>query len=211
MSYIWSDYKENTKYILALKENIFSPFLETGPETNEYVHVNALIRFRDIFYNNGQEIELQEEVVDVLFHLLATLDRCCGIHEEQVEELLLQKQILNGAYGQNNKQDFCILSDEDKWRFLHYLRLQNAESCRKLYFKEVLNSILPGNICYFDSDTQVLLVYVPFKKAPKTEAIVRLIDNFFLDVTTRTKYYFQIPFGIIGYDDTLRQGYTLIY
>ena len=132
MSYIWSDYKENTKYILALKENIFSPFLETGPETNEYVHVNALIRFRDIFYNNGQEIELQEEVVDVLFHLLATLDRCCGIHEEQVEELLLQKQILNGAYGQSNKQDFCILSDEDKWRFLHYLRLQNAESCRKL-------------------------------------------------------------------------------
>lgn len=211
MSYIWSNYKENTKYILALKENIFSPFLETGPETNEYVHVNALIRFRDIFYNNGQEIELQEEVVDVLFHLLATLDRCCGIHEEQVEELLLQKQILNGAYGQNNKQDFYILSDEDKWRFLHYLRLQNAESCRKLYFKEVLNSILPGNICYFDSDTQVLLVYVPFKKAPKTEAIVRLIDNFFLDVTTRTKYYFQIPFGIIGYDDTLRQGYTLMY
>ena len=43
MSYIWYKYKSEYKYYIS--ENCFSPFIEVGPVSNNYVDVNPLLRF----------------------------------------------------------------------------------------------------------------------------------------------------------------------
>ena len=47
MSYIWYKYRPENKYYIS--ENCFSPFIEAGPASNNYVDVNPLLRFDELF------------------------------------------------------------------------------------------------------------------------------------------------------------------
>lgn len=128
MSYIWSNYSDNNKYLINGRNN--SSFQETYSYEENKIEVNLALRFSSIFYlNEDNELSsLSEEAINTIVHYLAQKDIINGTLYTDLSLLLIKREIDNGLYGKEIKERFSKLADIDKRLFLKYIEIKNNKN-----------------------------------------------------------------------------------
>ena len=217
MSYIWSKYSRNNVFSLATNGKQFSPFLETSPAVNGNIAVNYLLRFNGVF-NQLARIQQEQEynydndaIINTLFHLLANLDMCKGIHKFSLEQQFIEQEILKGNYGENVKNGYLVLNNSERWEILWLINEQNSQFGRRLYFKEAVGKLFRINKIYFTNMEKKLLVFIGEYKTDINMIKMDLLVDLFLDITSEYRVFWGKHFGIIGERRTMQIGKIAIY
>lgn len=219
MSYIWYKYKSEYKYYIS--ENCFSPFIEVGPVSNNYVDVNPLLRFDELF---SQWIAEKQDLIgpvisasdygtleNLVFHFLALLDRKCGAHIYSTEEYSLHHDLLEGCYGEKVADAYKGFLNREKKIILHWLRQQEHACGRQLFYKEAVQQIYPTSRLYYNNEDSRYVVYIPEKCTDYNSKVMETIKSLFMDVNCDVYLVWEYHFGIIGRDSTMIINQINIY
>lgn len=218
MSYIWKNYKSNDRF--EADEAPFSPYIEEGPRSLDGRRlINPIIRFDDIFSPIMSAVvqgvgskEQWREVENILFHYLAQLDRKCGIHYFSVIEYFIERDLLQGKYGEWAKNAYENLSEKDKISVKHYLRKHIEANGKELFFRDAVQEIFPGSATYFfEEDDKRFIVYIPQLENKENVEALELLKYLFMEVTADVRVFWGYHFGIIGKNNTMRIGNIAIY
>lgn len=218
MDYLWRNYNSDTSYVLDAYVKESSPPLEISRRSGDTVVVNPLPRFANVFYQllvrkdlwEAHEKEMRA-LSHCLLHFLAQLDRKTGLSAELLREDALDRQLVQGAFGEAIKDRYRRLTLEQKWRIVGFLRRQEQENGRRLYFREVVQSLFPRASIYFYKRDLVFLIYLPQPENDADTNCMELLRMLFLDVTARQQLYWAYPFGIIGRKQTMRLNHMRLY
>lgn len=229
MSYIWKEYSSDITYRAAYGEDILSPFIEDSYDIDYYNkahkirYVNPVIRFIKIFapiqaYYRGLSLEEQKKfervknsLDNVLFHMLAQLDRKRGIHWYDVQEWMLEQDITSGFYGEKVKKLYEKQPVNYQSIIVKYLRRYNKFAGRKMFFREAVTDCFDNVKIYFYEHEMKFLIYLPQIENTSDKELLELLEWFFLDATANVRVFWQYHFGIIGRSTTMRIGNIAIY
>ena len=176
MAYLWENYSKENEYHLAEK---ICPYVEVLNQNTYAVNVNPLIRFSRIFdsaFGDGNErtfafdsltsligAEGTEQIVNVIFHYLAQLDRAKGLDKIQrmIEEL--QNEIEQGLWGKKIKALMGEMTDADRESIL-YVLTQRVISDHQSFFMEAVGKSFPiSSLCY-EEQTELFYLYIGSEK-----------------------------------------------
>ena len=215
MAYLWENYSEKKDY--QFDERI-CPYIEVLNQNTQTVNVNPLIRFSKIF--NASFVDVDEDrfafdaltdsigeegvkqIVNIMFHYLAQLDRTKGMDSSQrlIEEL--RNEIDCGIWGKKIQELLGELTEADRECVLYVLsrriRYDNQSS-----FMEVIGRVFPVSSLCFEEKTKLFYLYVASEETDYNAKKLNLIKTLFWTLNKDLKVIWNHHYGIIGCDDTM--------
>ncbi|MBQ7609320.1 MAG: hypothetical protein IJU76_15335 [Desulfovibrionaceae bacterium] len=200
MDYLWTDYARERIY--EINDRPGYPYEERDPYPGKgAIGINPTKRFLHIFLpllefflnrENEQGMAREDDrcrrsLENVLLHVLAQIDRCCGLHAFSLQEDVLEQAINRGEYGTDIAKAMVVLTVEEKRSILHLLRRQEEEDGRRLFYREALQVLFPGTHAYFDSDEQCFLLCLPVSESDRGRKRLTLLEMLFSDITEGPK------------------------
>ena len=224
MNYIWNILQQAEREGIDKSEVVFkvakvySPYMEIALEDINIsslvdgtdVEINPCYRFYDIFkdlfnINLKENLELREVLLDILIHFLGEIDLNRGICKKFIYKDYILKEIKNGVYGQNLKNNIGVFSNEELDYFLD--GLINLYSCNvSLHlFKKVLLSIFRNNIIYINKrKPKDIYIYIAKDKSDELDAKMSILIETFLPINMNPMVFWNKHFGILGADKTMK-------
>lgn len=157
MIYIWENYNTENHFSLLKPQDGY--FLTETTCFGNQIRVNALSRFSEIFasrsheessenirdsdYLNGSKnqhksiCDLDDEIINIVFHYLAQLDLLCGHCLTHSYKDLLVGEILEERYGVQLRKDFETLNLKDRDIIAIYLQKHHQNGERKDLFNDI--------------------------------------------------------------------------
>ena len=216
MDYLWSGYRPDLCYRIDSDGRESSPPLEISRRTGTTVVVNPRPRFSVLFRALRQELlganaEDAQALTNVLLHFLAQRDRLTGLSTGLVREDELSRSLMEGRFGVQMQRAYCDLEPMRQQMIVSFLRKQEEEDGRRLYFREAVKAIFPRSFLYFYHPDQKFLIYLPQAENAADEECMQLLRMLFLDVTAQMQLYWEYPFGIIGRNAMMRMNHMKLY
>lgn len=205
MAWIWSGGTPALEK--TFRVNWRDPFcptaLELDSETDDVRTINPLVRFADIFSLVAElETELSEEeardLENVLLHLLAYLDRQSGIDRAAIAIDVRREDLLAGRYGARVQSLYEALTDDEQAAVARLLLRQEDNAAGRLYYDEAVAALFPDVLPYYETQDDVILLYLPRRENAADQGRLELLERLFLDRTAVVRVFWGVPFGILG-------------
>lgn len=216
MDYVWRDYRSDLCYRIDSDGTESSPPLEISRRTGMTVVVNPRPRFSVLFRAlwqvlRGANAKDAQALTNVLLHFLAQLDRLTGLSTGLVRKDELHRSLTEGYFGAQVQRTYGNLEPMRQQMIVSFLRKQEEEDGRRLYFREAVKAIFPRSFLYFYHPDQIFLIYLPQAENAADEDCMQLLRMLFLDVTAQMQLYWKYPFGIIGRNAMMRMNHMKLY
>lgn len=226
MRWIWQKYDETNRFFIDENAPIFSPYLEINNCQGKDISVNPWLRFYDIFHplvKNSDKMKetkekdysrKQEEIVNLIFHLLARLDEWGRLHPFFLAELILEMEIKRGLFGDLPLEVYSHLDSKEKDILLHYLRIYLENQGRNNFFSSILQEFFPKSVLYYHVPEDEFILYIPTSYTEEKEKKIKLLIHFFFDITYSLKkenIFWGHHFGIVDVENTMRVDNLVVY
>ncbi len=180
--------------------------------------VNPLIRFSRIFDSSFGEsdegtfaldcltseigAEGTGQIVNVLFHYLAQLDRTKGLDKNQrvIEEL--QDEIEKGLWGRVIRELTGKMTDDDRERILYVLAQRVLRDNQSFFMEAVGKLFAVSSLCY-EEKTKLFYLYIGTEKNDYNINKLDLIIRLFWTIDMELKVVWNQHYGVVGCDDTM--------
>ena len=222
--YIWSLLVNNNGFenekIKFIKSSVISPYFElnmeninditAGKSDEKYlVETNPFFRFDNIFSflmmpDDENNEKLKESFLNIGLHILGDFD----LYEGQTKKDFYCKEIIrnmeSGSSGEKLKKYLSFLNMKEKLYvaevFLEYNEGRNQIRC----LKKIVKKLFPESLVYDNkySDKNIV-IYLGHKKDDKTRKITGIINELFVPLGLKPKYFYEHHFGILGIEETL--------
>ncbi len=227
MRWIWQNDDQDRKFIIDEKNPLLSPYLEISYQNEHEISVNPWLRFYDIFSplmnclrrdsscaSDEDFIQRKKNVINIIFHFLAKLDEWGRMHPFFLEEIIIEREILSGGWGNFPRRIYPSLSKAEKNSLLHFLRLHLVYQCRLSFLLPALHEFFPGSILYYYVPEREFILYIPVAPTEENRQKLHILLHFFFDITYSLKeenIFWEHHFGIIGVEDTMCIDEMVIY
>lgn len=222
MKFIWQNYDTEKTY--HVDELPFSPFMEysNASEQSGITYLNPIPRFFEIFAPLLSEI-LKPDFADLitqdnikslencLFHYLAWLDLRTGLHKSSICEYRLHNDLSNGKYGKEAQVLYSGLDERQQRIIQFHLAAHNRAQGRQSFFWYAINDLLPHSLAYFHQSDKKFLLCLGYSGSEKEKNLLRLLQYLFFDLGAEIDVFWNSHFGIIGEEQTMQLGQTIIY
>ena len=223
--YLWAISEKNIKFI---SEEEYSPYLEiNGDFLNEFrleneIKVNPFIRFNSIFSRfleifQETEEEKYKEIRKKFIHealiCLREIDYVTGttIIDIYCEKIL--KDIEGGVFGDELRGDFKTLTEEEKriMVLLYYDKIVTGKESFDV-FSNGIKCFFPDSIIYQKKyERKKVVIYINSEKKTENRCKVKIMENLFLPLGVKVKYYWKNHFGVINVEKTLKLGEVSVF
>lgn len=207
--------KEHIRFLVAKN---YSAYMEVSNaflnqeemETGFQVEINPYYRFYNIFKELYQPemrefLSLRKSLTNLIFHLLAKNDSLSGMTKEEYYKKLLYQDIKCGAFGNIAAKTVGLFNREEREIILSGLLRQYQTGSSLDIFKNMAEELLPENIIYHSNENfYEILVYVGVKKEKKIVGRIEFLVKMFVDLPYHVDIYYEVHFGIIGVEPTMR-------
>ena len=210
MKYIWEAEISTDKYKI---DKWPISVLEARKDEYGNIRVNPSLRFYDMFseilknefFVKDEEVTKKgEEILNIVFHILAEMDRKSYINRLDIKKELIIEDISNGLLGKSVKEKYKIFSKEELDRIAgNILELKSLDTYK--LFERTVKDIFPlaSKLFYFRSSER-FYIYLGVEKNDKNREKIEFIKEIFWDITEDLEIYYDTHFGIIGNDITMR-------
>ena len=231
--YIWSllvnDNGIENEKIKFVKSRMISPYFELNPENindiisekniREYhIETNPFFRFDDIYSyllnpdTAAEDKNLKESLLNITLHMLGNFD----LYEGQTKKDFYCKEIVrnieDGAVGEKVRNNLLFLNMKEKLIiaevFLEYDEGRNQIKCLKKIVKKFFSESIVYDNKYSDKN---IVIYLGHKKDIKTRKITGIINELFIPLGLKPKYFYEYHFGVLGIGETLVIGNMAVY
>ncbi|MCL1810049.1 MAG: hypothetical protein FWG42_09845 [Clostridiales bacterium] len=169
--------------------------------------VNPFFRFGKIFNNilNPERTDHNDLVVcDVITHLLAHIDRICGMSRRDFRLLLIVKEIENGCYGSDTSA-FRLFSVTEK-RALAEMLIMLYETTNTLRCLDNLFHMIMTDFDVRLRDDEEVEFYNPCRFDKREDEKLKFIIKLFLPVGFSYVVHWEYTYGTIGHDESMVLG-----
>lgn len=227
MSYIWSNYREDSYFKLSFDG--VSPYREadhsanpkdTTVRVNPYSRISHIIlpqelieqedddENKDFFENQLLHNYLSEskyaDIANLLLHQMAKLDLLRGMTTIDGYCLMEEISINQGRYGDSLKNDFPTLKEQHKDIILYHLASYNLEKQRNMHLIPLLCDLFPRVEHHFEVSTQIFHIYIPSPKNDYHEGLFRVAETLFKPITAEISIMWEYQcFGLIEEEQTM--------
>lgn len=226
MRYLWSGYVASDEFRLPPDGCLSVPAFEEqhawkAGDGHRIREVNPLPRFASVFEPILEELsELAETpqdartmaqtkelatLVNLACHLLAQTDRTSGIHRTTLLTWRIDHDVRAGVYGAEAAQIYREALTADERRRIAML-LCRQEALGQPLFHAAAPVLFPGMQLYFHTEDGVWLVATPQAGTADDLARERLLEHLFSALGDRVRFFWDMPFGIVGERRTMRLG-----
>lgn len=224
MNYIYDIFikaiEENTKIeeIKFKQAKIYSPYMELAIQDinvnklpqGEYVEINALYRFQEIFQelfdiNFKENTELKDVLFDILIHYLCELDLKQGLNKNEFYKKFLFKDIINNVYGEELAKNILCFNKEETDIFLNsFITLYKTGTSLQL-FNKILAKIFKYSIVYLNKESSKdIYIYLSEVEDKILKGKINAIINTFLPINMNVYLFWDKHFGILGSENTMK-------
>lgn len=224
MSYISDGYNVSKRFELETRD--FSPYVECLQNNKSITMVNGLFRFADIIQRlltAMEEENLHEEKYKItfstLFHILANYDFLSGICKNDIECMRIENDILNGMYGKKVVEFYYDLNFQGKIRLLESIKKRKDAIGRNSYIFDILRIFMHSDLQFYSEMSDEFIIYIPmnsndihpFCKSMNNESVFNILKYLFFDVYQQFRVVWQVPMGIVDFDETMYIDNIQIY
>ena len=125
-------------------------------------------------------------------------------------ENILRDEIDCGYFGDEVKEIFATLTDEEQNLILRALKLQEFSEGRQIMFRLAAQSLFPTARIYFNAGK--FLMCLPDAKTDSALKKIELLKILFMDVSNaEIETYFEKSFGVFGTPQTMRLDEMILY
>lgn len=231
--YIWSlllnDNGLEKEKIKFVKSRMISPYFELNQknindvisEKNKKgytIETNPFFRFDDVYsllLNPDAEIEnknLKESLLNITLHLLGNFDLYAGQTKKDFYCKEIVRDMESGAVGEKVRNNLLFLNMKEKLIiaevFLEYDEGRNQIKCLKKIVKKFFSESIVYDNKYSDKN---IVIYLGHKKDIKTRKITGIINELFIPLGLKPKYFYEYHFGVLGIGETLVIGNMAVY
>lgn len=223
--YLWAGSGKNIKFI---SEEGYSPYLEiNGDFLNEFrmeneIKVNPFVRFNvifsrflEIFQETGEKKykEIRGRFINEVLMCLREMDYITGttIVDIYCEKIL--KDIEGGVFGDELRGDFKTLTEEEKNAIvlLYYDKIVTGKESFAV-FSNGIKCFFPDSIIYQKKyERKKVVIYINREKKKENRNKVKIMENLFLPLGVKVKYYWKNHFGVINVEKTLKLGEVSVF
>ena len=223
--YLWAASGKNIKFI---SEEGYSPYLEiNGDFLNEFrmeneIKVNPFIRFNSIF-SNFLEIfqeteeekykEIRKKFIHEVLMCLREMDYITGTTIINIYCEKILKDIERGVFGDELIADFKKLTEEEKnaMVLLYYDKIVTGKEGFDV-FSNGIKCFFPDSIIYQKKyERKKVVIYINREKKKENKLKVKIMENLFLPLGVKVKYYWKNHFGVINVEKTLKLGEVSVF
>ena len=164
------------------------PFLEADPFSPSLI--NPSMRFAEIFetLHNYPPAE-KKELASILLSILAWQDIAHGLDVRQLELNALRKEILQGFWGANVKNNFEFVPEKIREQILQLLYERKASN--SLPLERSLSVFFPDSKIWLLEETDELIFELSQTSAPENVALFDLLLELFLPVKQKYRTLWQ--------------------
>ena len=206
---------EKIKFIIPEK---ISPYMEINSiDLNEVdtlgdtniVEVNPYIRFYEMFEKISDDLyikkdEIREAVYNIIMHLLGQIDLTEGTYRGDYELKFLERELLNGKFGNIVKINYRYFTKDEKTEVLwHILNMYRRGDLFGTY-KDILKKLYTRSIIYLmQEEKSEVLIYLGAEDNNENRGKIEFLHEMFLPMEYSTRIFWKCHFGIIGAEDTM--------
>ncbi len=215
MAYLWENYSKAKDFRIA---ETICPYIEVLNQNTYVTNVNPLIRFSRIFdssFGEGDErsfaldsltarigSEGTENIVNVLFHYLAQLDRAKGLDHTQCVIEELRSEIEKGLWGERIKAltEAMICADRE---CILYVLAQRVLRDNQSFFMEAVGKLFAVSSLCYEEKTKLFYLYIGVEKNDYNIKKLDLIVSLFWTLNRKLEVVWNCHYGVVGCDDTM--------
>lgn len=220
MSYIWSDYSNKRRYSLCTEHLVSGVEVWKGNEAD--TKVNVLIRLKNLVFppklvqnekNYSKLIEKYtndagyRDIFNFIMHMQAVSDLSSGAAYSDILSVITEREILNGDYGEEVKEDYFRCGEKEKYLLLQCRSEYLISDCRKNMFESFIEKVFREVNIYYQQSTAKTYIYIHTDKNEENLAALRLGSYFLADIGREVEIMWKgqhLPF--IGTDWSMVLG-----
>jgi len=168
------------------------------------VDVNPFDRFGKIFNHilNPDRNDPNDLIIcDILLHILAYVDRICGMTKQDFQTMLIISEFEQGFYG-DIKDAFGLFRQTEKRAIAEGLMmLYETQNCFRS-IDTLFGKIMTYFSVWFRGSEEVLF-YTPFHYNEVENKKLQLIIDLFLPINIPHVVHWQYTYGVIGQDSSM--------
>ncbi|MCL1976061.1 MAG: hypothetical protein FWG61_07885 [Firmicutes bacterium] len=175
-------------------------------EEDKFTHadVNPYIRFGSIFSHilSPERTDPNDLIVcDIITHMLAHIDRICGMSKRDFKLMLIIKEIENGCFGENNEV-FALFNTVEKRAIAEILLMLYATS-HSLRCLDALFRMIMTNFHLRMRDNTEIVFYTPYAFDEREDKKLRFIIKLFLPIDYPYTIHWRYTYGSIEHDESM--------
>ena len=140
-------------------------------------------------------------ICDIMLHILAYVDRICGMSKRDFQIMLIIAEIEQGCYG-NNDGAFALFNTKEKRAVAESLIMLHEIENGLRSLDALLKKILTDFKMWVRDETELVL-YNPYPLDEQDDKKLRFILKLFLPIGLPYVVHWQYTYGIIGQDDRM--------
>ena len=205
MAWLWSGGTPALKKTFRVnwRDSVCPAAFELDSETDDVRTINPLVRFADLFslvakLQDEVPEEEERELENVLLQLLACLDRQSGIDRAAIAIDVRREELPAGRDGARAQSLYTALTDDEQAEVARLLMRQEDDAAGRLYYDEAVAALFPDVLPYYETQDDVILLYLPRAENEADKGRLELLERLFLDRTAVVRVFWGVPFGILG-------------
>ncbi len=186
------------------------------------VEINPLYRFAGIFqyllhpdFIGFVEEESQQFMIfmfDVMVHILAEVDLCHGMTTREFYVRQVRRDLRDGVYGESAREAVLVMDDEMQLSVADELLNVMYEGSSIASFCHIMRQVFHGCIVYQNRrHPQIIYAYIGKERTEALEKRWKLLKDTFLPLDAEVRVFWDIHFGIMGVDGTMRPDRIAIF
>lgn len=235
MNFIWDIALQAQRDGFPLEDLFFQPSADPSPcyeQSFTYlnqkhirdprIEINPLMRFSEIFqYLLHPDVfyYLEEEsqqfilyAFDAIVHILTEIDLCHGITKREFYVRRVRKEFQAGVYGKKAAEDYATLDKEQQLAMADTMLNVMKMGSSIHSFCAIMKQIFPGCVIYqVKKHPQILYVYIGRERDVSLEKQWNLLKDTFLPLDIEVRVFWELHFGILGVDATMRADAIAIF
>lgn len=221
MSSLWKTVIEEGKDCTFQQKNVYSPYMEEcSPVLNQEqsgkdcLYINGMYRYEEILapvFIQKEKTRINDTVRQALFDILVHYLADSDIRSEETRQGILaayvKDELQRGSYGMRAKDFYEQLTRKEQV-VIGYDFLRQEESVSSLlFFQKVLQQFYRNARVYrLKKQPKNLLVYIGQEKNEQLENRLLGIEELFLPIGYKIRYFYTEHFGVMGAEETMRLG-----
>ena len=140
-----------------------------------------------------------------MMHLLGQIDLTEGTYRGDYELKFLERDLLNGKFGNMVKQNYKYFDKEERVEILwHILNMYKRGELFTAY-KGILKKLYKRSIIYLvQEEESEVLIYLGAENNIKNRSKIEFLNELFLPIGYSKRIFWKYHFGIVGADDTMK-------
>lgn len=218
MDEFWKTVSKGKENIRFRQAEVYSPYCEVSMGGIEQINdqitritMNGFYRYESIMQpllgKNGVTEKQKEWIFDIYMHYLTELEYRSGVTYQEYVLRCCWNDIEKGWYGDNIREAFQSLTEDEKYRVAHSLYQQSMSRESVERFTDTLVGVLHNGIVYKNKfNEKELYLYMSNKKNEYDISKIDLIKQLFQPIGYELRIFWGYHFAVMGQEQTMQMG-----